>query len=278
MITDDYEDDLAESIMNIISSLRPLAPTPAPTPQEQEQQQQQEQQQEQEQEQQQEQQQEQEEEDWRPEIGIDSVIDFLTSDYNTSNTTNTSITRTNMLYRPLSMPNIILPVQNRTYPSGIRNALNRSFMTSKPRYKNVLSKDGEASLKRVIYDPAIHKQDMCPITQTPFESGDEVTELPCNHYFETDAIEHWLKEEKAECPVCRMKLKHIEKTNADHAGHADHADHETSFVAERMMLYNSLSRITDAHPFGPRQGMEYFVGERDDNDLQTAIIASLLDA
>ena len=179
------------------------------------------------------------------------------------------------------MPNIILPVQNRTYPSGIRNALNRSFMTSKPRYKNVLSKDGEASLKRVIYDPAIHKQDMCPITQTPFESGDEVTELPCNHYFETDAIEHWLKEEKAECPVCRMKLKHIEKTNADHAGHADHADHadhETSFVAERMMLYNSLSRITDAHPFGPRQGMEYFVGERDDNDLQTAIIASLLDA
>ena len=255
MIADDYDDDLAESIMNIINSLHQSVPTPR-----------------------QQQQQEQPAES-RPDIGIDSVLDFLSSEYNTTNTTNTTIASGNTLYRPLSMPNIILPIQNLTYQPGLRNAMNRSFMSSNPRYKNVLSKDGEASLKRVIYRHGIHAQEMCPITQTPFESGDEITELPCNHYFETEAIEHWLKKEKAECPVCRMKLEHIEETNdADHAVvDADHAIDQTPFLAERMMLYNSLSRISRAHPFGPREGMEYFVGERDDNDLQTAIISSLLD-
>jgi len=38
-----------------------------------------------------------------------------------------------------------------------------------------------------------------------------ISKLPCNHLFNTDAILKWLKEEKAECPICRFKLESIEK-------------------------------------------------------------------
>ena len=137
-------------------------------------------------------------------------------------------------------------------------------------------------MEKITYDSSVHKQDMCPITQSQFESGDELTRLPCHHYFETDAVEHWLKNEKAECPVCRLKLEHVEETieedDNDNDNDNDNERDPLQFATERMMLYNSLSRISDTHPFGPREGIEYFVRERDgDDDLQTAIIASLLD-
>ena len=40
-----------------------------------------------------------------------------------------------------------------------------------------------------------------------FDEEEEIVELECNHCFNEDAIKKWLKEEKAECPVCRYQLK-----------------------------------------------------------------------
>jgi hypothetical protein len=47
----------------------------------------------------------------------------------------------------------------------------------------------------------------CGIWQVDFEEGDNIKILPCNHAFNAEAITKWLKEEKAECPICRFSFK-----------------------------------------------------------------------
>lgn len=47
----------------------------------------------------------------------------------------------------------------------------------------------------------------CGIWQIDFEEGDDIKILPCNHAFNAEAITKWLKEEKAECPICRFSFK-----------------------------------------------------------------------
>ena len=47
----------------------------------------------------------------------------------------------------------------------------------------------------------------CGIWQEEFEEGEAIKILPCNHAFRAEAIMKWLKEEKAECPMCRFVLK-----------------------------------------------------------------------
>jgi hypothetical protein len=51
---------------------------------------------------------------------------------------------------------------------------------------------------------------MCPITQSEFAEGDVVLALPCGHAFLKDAIQMWLENERAECPVCRHALPSCE--------------------------------------------------------------------
>ena len=78
--------------------------------------------------------------------------------------------------------------------------------------KYVLSVDGEQKIETVEFDPEIYPDiNCCPITIKEFKKGDMISKLPCNHLFNTDAILKWLKEEKAECPICRFKLESIEK-------------------------------------------------------------------
>ena len=40
-----------------------------------------------------------------------------------------------------------------------------------------------------------------------FEEGEEISQLPCNHLFNTEALTRWLKNESYKCPVCRHKLE-----------------------------------------------------------------------
>ena len=47
----------------------------------------------------------------------------------------------------------------------------------------------------------------CGIWQVDFEEGEDIRILPCNHAFNAEAITKWLKEEKAECPICRFSFK-----------------------------------------------------------------------
>ena len=47
----------------------------------------------------------------------------------------------------------------------------------------------------------------CGIWQEEFQDGQAIKILPCNHAFDAEAITKWLTTEKAECPICRFKLK-----------------------------------------------------------------------
>jgi hypothetical protein len=90
--------------------------------------------------------------------------------------------------------------------------LNESFQNDCSVYKNVISDKGKEELKTVHFSKENNSiiNDTCPILHTQFEEGEEITQLPCNHFFDTTAIMNWLENEKAECPVCRYKLHNKE--------------------------------------------------------------------
>jgi hypothetical protein len=69
----------------------------------------------------------------------------------------------------------------------------------------------------------------CGIWQVDFEEGDDIMILPCNHAFNAEAITKWLKEEKAECPICRFSFKSKEVVehqaqNSENYGSDDEGD------------------------------------------------------
>jgi hypothetical protein len=98
--------------------------------------------------------------------------------------------------------------------TSINNILNQSF-EEKQKYKTVLSDKGNEQLKIIKYSSDSCENKMCPIMHINFEEDEEVIELPCKHIFNSDGIKKWLKEEKAECPVCRYKLDSEEIINTD---------------------------------------------------------------
>jgi hypothetical protein len=92
--------------------------------------------------------------------------------------------------------------------------LNTSFINDKKKYKTVLANEDDEQLKIIKYIKKSNnnENDKCPIMSTIFEDGQDIIQLPCKHSFEPEAIKQWLKEEKAECPVCRynqFKTKEI---------------------------------------------------------------------
>ena len=66
----------------------------------------------------------------------------------------------------------------------------------KPKYKKVLSEEGEQQLKKMLYKDSSKTNESCPIYYVDFEDDSEVIELPCKHCFTPAGIEKWLKEEK----------------------------------------------------------------------------------
>lgn len=141
--------------------------------------------------------------------------------------------------------------------------------------RSVLSDEGEAQLKKRKF---AEKDDCasCPIFHTPFEIDEEVTELPCGHIFSPEGIEKWLKEEKAECPVCRFKLTSREITR-EQLGIEQWAEDRTELSASRATLASNLRRLTfptiSQHPFGPASHRIANVIHEDDdrNDILRAI-------
>ena len=97
-------------------------------------------------------------------------------------------------------------------PNNNLNSLLRTTLNETSPIKLVLSEDGEKEITPIEFDPETYPDfNCCSITLKDFAKGDIVSKLPCNHLFNTEAIFKWLKEEKAECPVCRFKLNSIEK-------------------------------------------------------------------
>ena len=92
------------------------------------------------------------------------------------------------------------------------NSLNESYI-----YKNVITSDIKKSLNITQYmsDNKNSLNATCPITLIDFKENQDIIKLPCNHCFIPDAILHWLEKEKAECPMCRLKLDHITIKNVN---------------------------------------------------------------
>ena len=168
-------------------------------------------------------------------------------------------------------------------------------------YKHVVSEEGKKQMQLEKYDANVHKETFCPITQKNFEDGQEVIILPCQHLFEPHAIQRWLQEENATCPVCRFPLqsKEVRKqskaqdisSNSSAPPSNTSAPPITFFSAGQSRLLNNLDfinaplrSITRRQPVSStfqRHFVNYIIRQEIDReeeaDLQQAIIASLVE-
>ena len=129
------------------------------------------------------------------------------------------------------------------------NQLLNSTLYDKFSYKYILSEEGESQLKTIKFTKKLREiNNICPITSLEFEDNQNIISLPCNHYFDPDAIYKWLREEKAECPVCRFKL-HSKEVKIDEKNYT----RENSLInlySSRINLINSLTRVSYSYnPF-----------------------------
>ena len=126
----------------------------------------------------------------------------------------------------------------------IESAVSRevSFL-EKPVYKTVITKEGEDKLKKIKFKDSEKKNISCPILFVDFDEEEEIIELECKHCFNEDAIKKWLKEEKAECPVCRYELKDTKDEKID-VGKISHDDIRSNMRREYVnYLAESVNTI-----------------------------------
>ena len=86
----------------------------------------------------------------------------------------------------------------------------------------------------------------CGIWQEDFEEGEAIKILPCNHAFKAEAITKWLKEEKAECPICRQTLK--SKEISCHENHDDDSDDDHNENGEMYGNDYAVDNAAHAEP------------------------------
>lgn len=94
--------------------------------------------------------------------------------------------------------------------------LTNSFLERNP-YKRVTTDTVIENIKKIKYENNLEQKE-CPITMMDFEEGEEISELPCKHLFNTEAINRWLKDENYKCPVCRYELEYKEVKKYDLSG------------------------------------------------------------
>ena len=98
---------------------------------------------------------------------------------------------------------IISLIEQRLLERGIE-ASNRENIG----YKKTISEKGVNSIIKDIYNNDIHTTCgmKCLISQEEFiNNKSEIGILPCEHYFDYEQLEVWLRE-KPECPLCRYEM------------------------------------------------------------------------
>lgn len=171
--------------------------------------------------------------------------------------------------------------------NNLSTLLRETLSGDKNPIKYVLSVDGEQKIETVEFDPEIYPDiNGCPITIKEFKKGDMISKLPCNHLFNTDAILKWLKEEKAECPICRFKMESVEKKS-------ERNDSSNNIQVDRVMRHRntrfSYPNTRGMHTFRPprmprrrhndhlRRLMLSRHEQEEQEELQAALLASLED-
>ena len=180
------------------------------------------------------------------------------------------------------------PEVNNSYYSYDSNSLLRETIRNsfydKPKYKNILSEEGEKKLNDVNYDPNIHLNESCPIFQTEFSETDIVTELPCKHVFSPHGIRKWLKEENAVCPICRYQLSYKEacrdiiNTNVDNSETPLYTTLDISI--NEILSSNITPNPTNYNNINMFNRLLYFIDWREqqlqeEEELQQTIINSM---
>ena len=116
--------------------------------------------------------------------------------------------------------------------SYLDRLLQRSLETTEKKYKMVLSESGKDQIKHMPFSlDKFKEQKYCPISQKKFQEGEYIAQLPCFHIFEPDNIMKWVKQENATCPVCRFKLKSVEKKKTSTIGNDDDYDDDDDMPA-----------------------------------------------
>lgn len=147
--------------------------------------------------------------------------------------------------------------------NSLESILQQSFIDpSQNIYKNVLSDKGESDIKSVVYKKGEFPNDNCPVTLIDFEEGHEVSQLPCGHIFEKEAVLKWLKDENASCPVCRKPL----------------ASKEVKRQHKNVVLQNNVNQGVNTR-VNRRDFIQNYIQTQiqreEEAELQAAIIASL---
>lgn len=169
-----------------------------------------------------------------------------------------------------------------------------------PKFKKVLSDEGKKSLSIIRYKKSDATYHSCPILCTDFEENEEITCLPCNHCFDSNAIEKWLTEEKSECPICRLELDHNKVDNHREPDTRDieaansiadintevipiftDIDAAYTLIESLNRVSNITSNINNINNYRSLLSTNQRLGRArimsDDDDIQQAIIASLND-
>ena len=69
--------------------------------------------------------------------------------------------------------------------------------------KVVMSDQSYADLQITKFADLTKEIGNCTICLDQYKDEDELIGLPCEHYFHTDCVEPWLKQESNKCPICR---------------------------------------------------------------------------
>lgn len=145
----------------------------------------------------------------------------------------------------------------------LENSIVNSLEFSDKKYKKVISDNGKKELKKLQFkkNDDNYKNDICPIIQTEFDDNEIITQLPCKHCFNPEAITHWLEKEKAECPICRFELDYDEIKIEDQYQDQDQEQEQVNVIP---MNYNmDIDRY-----------MEQLTGVGPDNNLIDSLITS----
>ena len=162
----------------------------------------------------------------------------------------------NYLFRSVSNPRV-------NFESILQQSLTDP---SQNMYKNVLSKEGEKQIKTCFFKKGEFPNDTCSITLAEFKEGETVKQLPCGHIFKPDAIDKWLKNEQARCPICRKELasKEIKKEKN---------------LNENVVLGNRVRTGIRPRTINRRSFITNYISNQiqreEEAELQAAIIASL---
>ncbi|KAK0742235.1 hypothetical protein B0T21DRAFT_283611 [Apiosordaria backusii] len=95
----------------------------------------------------------------------------------------------------------------------------------------------------------------CTICIDEFKLGDEVTVLPCSHWYHGECVVLWLKEHNT-CPICRKPIENQENNNNNRSGNnsgqrspaADQAGSSSSQAQQPQRSQNEPSRLFGSPP------------------------------